>query len=142
MTLKVNPILRFIFIIFFIGLELLAVSMAINLIKANQLGIQEILMLTGTALIGLLGLFIPRMQLVIGDNYVEYFRGFPGSKRVMIRAADVEKIERSASPFQGRVDYIRMKGGKCIYTIFTDSMERRREVPTLLEKALHTKIIE
>lgn len=142
MTLRLSFALRVVFIVFFIGLELLVIFMTLDFIRTNQLGTQEILMLIGTALLGCLGLIMLRLKLIIGDNYVEYHYAAPWSKVALIRAVDVEKIERSAAPFMGRVDYVRMKGGRELHPIFTDGLERRKEVPALLEKALHTKIIE
>ena len=99
-------------------------------------------MLAGTALIGLLGPLIIHTEIKFSDNYIEFKPFLLGMKQTTIRAVDVEGIYRSAAPFLGRVDYIRMRGGKQMYTIPTDSMERRKEIPALLEKALHTKIVE
>lgn len=142
MTLKMSLALRIVFAIFFIFIEVMVVFLLLQFIREKSLGIQEILLLAAFGLGAFLFPIFSRMELFIGDNYVEYFSALPGKKKVIIRAVDVDKIERSASPFQGRVDYIRMKGGKELYTIFTDSLERRKEIPALLEKALHTKIIE
>lgn len=142
MTLRVSPALRIVLFLAFIGIEVLVILVGREFARTKQLGNTEIIVLAAFALGALLLPILTRMKLVIGDNYVEYFSFLPGAKAVTIRAVDVDKIERSAAPFQGRVDYIRMKGGKELYTIFTDSMERRKELPALLEQALKTKIVE
>lgn len=142
MNLKITPAIRFVFIVFFLFIEIMAVFLTIQFISKNELGVKESLILAAFALGAPLALLFTRATLFIGDNYIEYFSGIPGTKKITIRAVDVEKIESSAAPYIGRVDYIRMKGGKEMHNIPTDMLERRKEVPALLEKALHTKIIE
>lgn len=142
MIIRITPAIRFVLIFFFVLIEFLVIFVLNQLIHDKELGVKEVMILAAFACGAFLFPILTRATLFIGDKYVEHSTGMPGMKKFVIRAVDVEGIYRSAVPFMGRVDYIRIKGGKEMHTILTDSMEKRREIPELLEKALHTKIIE